>query len=157
MDPKMDSGFLADGESLDDDYNALKPLLPEEVLGIMDQLLCHEMAWHHGYPLAQTLFTSIYIDKLLWPDPKSLDDAQFYRGAKPAPNPLLDVLRAYCVSLVKYCDFVIEKVASRDFYEEEDFSTHTYNRQLLTQTSEDQILAVLDDAARWLALEEESG
>lgn len=46
MDSKMDSGFLAPGETLDDDYDVLRDLLPEEVLGIMDQLLCHEVRCH---------------------------------------------------------------------------------------------------------------
>lgn len=43
MDPKMDSGFLAPGESLDDDYDVLRKLLPEEVIGIIDQLICFEV------------------------------------------------------------------------------------------------------------------
>lgn len=46
MDPKMDSGCLGPGESLDDDYEVNRPLLPEEVLGIIDQLLCHEVGVH---------------------------------------------------------------------------------------------------------------
>lgn len=47
MDPKMDSGFLAPGENyaqaLEDDYDVARDLTPAEVLGIMDQLLCHEV------------------------------------------------------------------------------------------------------------------
>lgn len=43
MDPKMDSGFLEEGESLEDDYNVLGELLPAEILGIMDQMICHEV------------------------------------------------------------------------------------------------------------------
>lgn len=43
MDPKMDSGCLAPGESLDEDYDVTRPLLPTEVLGIIDQLLCLEV------------------------------------------------------------------------------------------------------------------
>lgn len=43
MDPKMDSGCLAPGESLDDDYDVTRPLLPSEVVGIIDQLLCLEV------------------------------------------------------------------------------------------------------------------
>lgn len=39
----MDSGFLNAGEMLDDDYDVLRELLPEEVVGIMDQLLCFEV------------------------------------------------------------------------------------------------------------------
>lgn len=43
MDPKMDSGYLAPGESAEAEYNVMRSLLPEEVIGIMDQLLCHEV------------------------------------------------------------------------------------------------------------------
>ena len=43
MDPKMDSGCLAPGETLEDNYDVLRELLPEEVVGIMDQLLCAEV------------------------------------------------------------------------------------------------------------------
>lgn len=43
MDPKMDSGYLAPGEMLEDDYDVLRELLPEEVIGIMDQMLCYEV------------------------------------------------------------------------------------------------------------------
>lgn len=47
----MDSGYLDPSETegktiaeaLEDDYDVHKVLLPEEVLGIMDQLLCHEV------------------------------------------------------------------------------------------------------------------
>lgn len=143
----MDSGFLQPGETLEDNYDTLAPLLPEEVIGIMDQLLCYELAWHTGYPLSQTLFTSVYIDKLLWPEPKRLEQAQFFRGAPPdgkAPGLLLEVLRACCLGLVKCCDFVIAKVTSRDYFEEEDFCTHTYHRTLFPQVPMDAFLAELD-------------
>lgn len=43
MDAKMDSGYLEHGDTLDDDYDICGDLLPEEVLGIMNQLLCHEV------------------------------------------------------------------------------------------------------------------
>jgi hypothetical protein len=149
MDAKMDSGFLEPGETLEDDYDTLAALLPEELIGIMDQLLCHEMAWHTGYPLSQTLFTSVYIDKLLWPDTRALEEAQFYRGEiedERRPGPLLQVLRAYCLALVKGCDFVIAKITSRDYFEEEDFCTHTYNRGLLVDIPMDVFLRELDAA-----------
>ncbi|KAF2865661.1 Mak10 subunit, NatC N-terminal acetyltransferase-domain-containing protein [Massariosphaeria phaeospora] len=153
MDPKMDSGFLEPGETLEDDYDTLAPLLPDEVIGIMDQLLCYEMAWHTGYPLSQTLFTSVYIDQLLWPEPKTLEEAQFYRGVIPderRPGPLLEVLRAYCLALVKCCDFVIAKITARDYYEEEDFSTHTYNRVLFVRVPSDVFQRELNAAVDWL-------
>jgi hypothetical protein len=149
MDSKMDSGFLQPGETLEDDYDTLAPLLPEELIGIMDQLLCHEMAWHTGYPLSQTLFTSVYIDKLLWPETRTLEQAQFYRGDiadAQRPGPLLQVLRAYCLALIKGCDFVIAKITTRDYYEEEDFCTHTYNRVLFVKIPMDVFLRELDAA-----------
>ena len=47
MDPKMDSGCLAPGETLEEQYDVTKPLSPEEALGIIDQLLCHEVSSAH--------------------------------------------------------------------------------------------------------------
>ena len=43
MDPKMDSGCLAPGETLEDQYDVSRKLLSEEVIGIMDQMLCYEV------------------------------------------------------------------------------------------------------------------
>ncbi|KAF4537274.1 Mak10 subunit NatC N(alpha)-terminal acetyltransferase [Lasiodiplodia theobromae] len=155
MDPKMDSGFLAPGETLEEDFDALKELLPEEVIGIMDQLLCYEMSWHQGYPLSQTL---------------TVDEALFHRSSNPreflkrgssedpegtyrypgSKSPMLMVLRAYCLGLLKYCDNVIQRVTSRDYFEEEDFSTHTYSRQLLTRFPEEDIIDVIRRAEQWI-------
>ncbi len=45
MDAKMDSGCLAPGESLDEDYDVTRPLLPSEVVGIIDQLLSLEVSF----------------------------------------------------------------------------------------------------------------
>jgi N-alpha-acetyltransferase 35, NatC auxiliary subunit len=44
MDSKMDSGHLDPGETLEDEYDVLQSMLPEEVIGIMDQILCHEVS-----------------------------------------------------------------------------------------------------------------
>ena len=47
MDSKMDSGYIGPGENqaqaLEDDYDVTQELTPEEVLSIMDELLCHEV------------------------------------------------------------------------------------------------------------------
>lgn len=40
----MDSGYLEPGEIEEDGYDVLRTLLPEEVIGIMDQILCHEVS-----------------------------------------------------------------------------------------------------------------
>ncbi|KAI1382762.1 Mak10-domain-containing protein [Hypoxylon trugodes] len=133
MDPKMDSGVLAEGESLDEEYDVSRDLLPEEILGIIDQLLCLEMAWHLGYPLSQTLFTSIYVEALLKPRPACIEEADFLRDAQSREKQpkLLFVLRAYCLGLLKACFFVNELVKDELYYEEEDFVTNTYDRDLL--------------------------
>lgn len=44
MDPKMDSGCVESPDDLEELYDVTQPLLPEEVLGIIDQLLCHEVS-----------------------------------------------------------------------------------------------------------------
>ncbi|KAA8650465.1 hypothetical protein EYZ11_000815 [Aspergillus tanneri] len=158
MDSKMDSGYLGPGENhtqaLEDDYDIMRELAPEEVIGIMDELLCHEMAWHMGHPLSQTLFTSIYLDKLLWPVPKSLEEASFDRHNAAREKGESDmvhlVLRAYCLALVKCCDFVHSRVTAEYYYEEEDFVTQLYNRSLLSQFDVQYFTDLLDRALSWL-------
>ena len=77
------------------------------------------MAWHMGYPLSQSLFTSLYIDRLLWPEPKALDQARFDRDSPSKDNDglLHLVLRSYCVGLIKACDFVQRRVCTEHYYE----------------------------------------
>lgn len=71
-----------------------------------------------GHPLSQTLFTSLYIDQLLWPEPKTLEQARFDRGEVPQGNKLLHVvLRAYCLGLIKTCDFVHRRISKEHYYE----------------------------------------
>jgi hypothetical protein len=160
MDPKMDSGYIAPGEShaqaLEDDYDVRQDLTPEQVVGLMDQLLCHEMAWHMGHPLSQTLFTSIYLDRMLWPVPKTIEDARFDRV--PSDSPLISiVLRAYCLSLIKACDFVHARIVTEYFYEEEDFVSQLYNRNLLSLFDSSHFYRLLDQAVAWVDNEKEMG
>ena len=77
------------------------------------------MAWHMGHPLSQSLFTSYYIDRLLWPEATTLDEACFERDKTLLKeNPLLTlVLRAYCLALIKTCYFVHHTIVSNLFYE----------------------------------------
>ena len=44
MDPKMDSGMIKPGEK-ETPFDVLQPILPEEVIGIMDQLLAMEVSF----------------------------------------------------------------------------------------------------------------
>lgn len=77
------------------------------------------MAWHMGHPLAQSLFSSFYIDKLLWPEPKSPEETHFDREGKTGrENPMVHlVLRAYCIALIKSCGFVYHTICAHHFYE----------------------------------------
>jgi hypothetical protein len=164
MDPKMDSGYLQHGEALVDDYNLERVLLPDEVIGIMDQFLCFEMAWHEGYPLAQTLFSSHYIDKLLSLEARAIGQIHFSDIGKTNSwdAPLLHiVLRAYCIALVKCCDYALEEVNRSldgsgtrcNFYEEEDFSCHTYGRELFTRIPLDAVITLLNTAVEFVMTE----
>lgn len=77
------------------------------------------MAWHLGYPLSQTLFTSVYIESLLKPTPTNIDEANFVRDTQSqAEQPkFMFILRAYCVALLKSCCIVNEMVKDELYYE----------------------------------------
>lgn len=137
------------------------------------------MAWHMGHPLSQTLFTSIYLDKLLWPAPRSFDEYSFHRDPKSqtekeTQSPLTHlVLRAYCLGLVKACDLVHKRVTQEYYYEvgpctsisrgkdvsdaaqEEDFFPQLYNRSILTEHEIDPVHKIIRRAIQFL--EESSG
>ena len=104
------------------------------------------MAWHQGYPLSQSLFTSLHIDRILDKNPKTIQAAQFVQEeSQNAPQPWLhDVLRAYCVGIIKICDLVMGMITSQHYYEEEDFVTHTCNRQLLLDVPTGSVVEVLE-------------
>ncbi|KAL1873072.1 hypothetical protein VTK73DRAFT_1169 [Phialemonium thermophilum] len=148
MDPKMDSGCLAPGESLDEDYDLTRPLSATEVLGIMDQMLCHEMSWHLGYPLSQTLFTNVYVEAILMPPPSTIREAHFVRSrdTRAASDPLLLILRAYLIGMLKACSYVADRIKHEHYYEEEDFVTNTYHRTLLDHIKKEDIDDVIQEA-----------
>ncbi len=77
------------------------------------------MAWHLGYPLSQTLLTNVYIDSILWPSPATVEDAHFIRDRndQARQNPMLSVLRAYCLGLLKACWYVNERIKFEHYYE----------------------------------------
>jgi N-alpha-acetyltransferase 35, NatC auxiliary subunit len=167
----MDSGALEEGDDLDDDFDFLEPLTPQQAIWIIDQLLCREASWHQGYPLSQTLFTSVHLDKILWPDPKQISDAHFLRpNAARQPSGVEEILRAYCLGLIKCCDLVLAMIASQHYYEvsmrirpeadltneqEEDFATQVYNREMLRSFTTDQIIDEMQTAIL-LSLEEDA-
>ncbi|KAI5290811.1 hypothetical protein KEM54_000372 [Ascosphaera aggregata] len=198
MDPKMDSGYLAPGETLEDDYDVLRELRPEEVVACLGPiqarrtgcqvvvvailassrltadlrvLVIRQAAWHMGRSISQTLFTSIYIDRILWPVPRSLESARFDRSVEGrhtayqnvsnpdtgntttpsiAPELVSLVLRAFCVALVKACDRVHNRITLEYFFEEEDFVSQLFNRRLLSDIHTAEVVALVDEALSWL-------
>ena len=76
------------------------------------------MAWHMGHPLSQTLFTSLYIDKLLSTAPRDVNNLSFYDDAEEyGDSVVLDALLAYCLAVIKTCSHVNNRVKSEHIYE----------------------------------------
>ncbi|KAF3902039.1 hypothetical protein AA313_de0207637 [Arthrobotrys entomopaga] len=156
MDPKMDSGLLKSGEE-DTPAEIYQPVLPEEIIGIMDQLLSSEMSWHDGAALSQTVFTCLYIDNLLSMNPSTIEEAKFSlpplesrQPGTPVYQLLHLILRAYCVGLVKCCDHVNRQILAEHTYEEEDFVTQTYNVSLLEFVSVPDVNRLLSSAIEYI-------
>ena len=53
------------------------------------------------------------------PTPASIDEADFIKDPPPGYlcPPLLWILRAYCVGLLKTCGYVIQRVKTESYYE----------------------------------------
>lgn len=135
MDAKMDSGHVPPDDTFDPDFDVSKPLSEQQALWIMDQLMCLEITWQDGYPLSQTIFTSLHIHHILSPTPPV--DYSFYPNGE-RPKKLKDrqamihqALRVYCMGLIKCCHAALQLIQSQNFYEEEDFVTHLFGRELL--------------------------
>jgi N-alpha-acetyltransferase 35, NatC auxiliary subunit len=77
------------------------------------------MAWHLGYPLSQTLFTNVYIEALVMPPPTTVNEANFTRHQKEPSKqePMLAVLRAYCLGLLKASGWVNMRIKTEHYYE----------------------------------------
>ncbi|KAL5625325.1 hypothetical protein BROUX41_005385 [Berkeleyomyces rouxiae] len=151
MDPKMDINCAEAETEPEPEFDIARDLTPQQVLGIMDQLISQEMAWHMGYPLSLTLFSSHYIDQLLSTAPSSVRMAQFSFKSSWGKFTPVSVLRAYCIGLVKTCDMVNDHINQEHYYEEEDFVTNTYRRTLLGHFSVESVTQELIDAHRNLS------
>lgn len=76
------------------------------------------MAWHIGYPLSQTILTSVYVESVLMPTPSIIEDAHFIRDrTRSPPSPMHEVLRAYCLGLLKACGEVNDRIMLEHYYE----------------------------------------
>ncbi|KAK8094380.1 hypothetical protein PG997_001065 [Apiospora hydei] len=151
MDPKMDSGCLEEGESLDEEYDTARDLLPEEVLGIIDQLLCLELTSSHQDGLAPRLpFVADHFDQRLCGGASEgsqraseLDDILRDSASQAKQPKFLFVLRAYCAGMLRGCHCVNEVVKDELYYEEEDFVTNTYDRNFLSHIEMAEVIALL--------------
>ncbi|TKX19480.1 hypothetical protein C1H76_8329 [Elsinoe australis] len=149
MDPKMDSGFiLPEEDAALEEFDPLNHTLPEEIIWIMDQMLCFEMLWHEGAPLSQTLFTSLHLYNILSVDYLPLEHMLFKSSQGDARKyPLVSsILRAYCLSIAKCLDNVIMEITSEHFYEEEDFISATFSRLFVNRIDDDDFISLLEDA-----------
>lgn len=129
MDPKMDSGYIEDGDSFEPDFDVTAGRELEEVLWIMDELLCLEMNFHAGYPLSQNVFTSLHVFRLIDPETKypyylARDEgamgveAHLEKDEESIRTGLVHVvLEAYCVSLVKCVALALEAIQGQTYYE----------------------------------------
>ena len=129
MDPKMDSGYIEEGDSFESDFDPAAGLDLEEVLWIMDELLCMEMAFHQGYPLSQNVFTSSHIFRLIdpettWPyyldfnDGQEKGDVEVDSDESSIRQGLVHVvLEAYCVGLIKCVQMALGAIQSQTYYE----------------------------------------
>ena len=147
----MDSGYLDKQDSLDNGFDITADLLPEEVLWIVDELMCYEAAWLHGFALSQTVLTSQHIqhclDSKLWDEeglPPHFDPSSHLQ--KPSKWTHV-VLRLFCMAFIVTCDMAMELITQQGYYEEEDFITQTYSKDLLTKLSDQQMVAELDSSA----------
>lgn len=151
----MDSGVVLPGESIEPDFDPCAGLDASEALWIMDEILCLEIAWLEGYPLSQTVYTSLHIDRLLAPDnayPYTLDLGRATPSDLDARRQLTHkLLLPYCVATVKCCSMVLQIVQVQNYFEEEDFVTHLFGRELLPDLSTDEATTLLSGALEWLA------
>ena len=87
-----------------------------------------------GYPLSITLFSSVYVEKILWPEPKSIEEARFVRQSEHLSGPaelsaLHSILRAYCLSVIKTCDFVLTRILRQGYYEVRCYLLHSHTNR----------------------------
>jgi hypothetical protein len=115
------------------------------------------MAWHQGYALSQTLFTSLHMYSLLMPYYRPLSAVLFSpkRTSPKNPDPLISsIFRAFCLGIIKSCDAVIQEITSEHYYEEEDFVTQTFTQYMLNDVSHEDVITELHGALVILGAQE---
>jgi hypothetical protein len=108
------------------------------------------MAWHQGYALSQTLFTSLHMYSLLTNYYRPLGHVVFKKMSSKHNKDdhvlISKVLRAFCIGVIKSCDAVIQEITSEHYYEEEDFVTQTFAQYMLNDSDLDHVVAEIQSA-----------
>ncbi|KAM3423857.1 hypothetical protein BST61_g1254 [Cercospora zeina] len=144
MDPKMDSGFVEPTDTFEPEWKVVDEgkISGEQALWIMDELLRLEMLFHEGYPLSQNVFTSLHIFRLVDPSntyPYNLTSAT----AKTSLTQR--ILRTYCLGVIKSCQLALECIQAQTYFEEEDFVTYLFGRELCPNVTVDEVTQSLSD------------
>lgn len=156
MDPKMDSGFVPPGDSFEPEFDVSANLSPSQILWIMDEIFRLEMSFHDGYPLAQNLFTSLHIFDLAKPDSEgssrfgNIDSMAMTGKLTPVEESNRLMLFAYCVAVVKCVQPMLGTITNQMYWEEEDFVSHVYGSDLLSDVSHQDARKLLVEAMDWL-------
>ncbi|KIP07499.1 hypothetical protein PHLGIDRAFT_105599 [Phlebiopsis gigantea 11061_1 CR5-6] len=149
--PRMDSGMLLEGEEDRPAFDALTPLLPEELCWILDRSFACEMGWHAGNTLSQTVYTLLYVHSLQDINPDLLPPHYYYANDPLRPIQLITlVLRPAVFALLKSCDFVWRELSGKRVYDVEDWHSEKCEVSLLEGVPVDMVLRKLDDAYTWL-------
>jgi hypothetical protein len=156
MDSKMDSGYIPPGDTFEAAFDVCSGLDAAEVLWIMDELFRLEMSFHDGYPLSQNLFTSLHVFRLLEPDNRHPYNFHYDSDSgalkRKSTNEQLvhTVLRAYCIGVIKCIQLSLSMIQAHTFYEEEDFVSYLFGRELLHKTDSQESLRILVEAMDWV-------
>lgn len=146
----MDSGCIPEGDPFEPEFDVCGEIDAAQVLWIMDELLQLEMSLHEGYPLSQNLFTSLHIFRLISPD-NDFPYHFYYDTYRDVEDHLVHtVLRAYCIGVVKCCQLSLQLIQDHTFYEEEDFVTYLFGRELLPKLDCEASRLLLATAVDWM-------
>ncbi|CAL5223000.1 g5447 [Coccomyxa viridis] len=131
-DPKLDAGVPSQAGPRELPHiPAAAQLSAADVIAIADRLFAAEVTWYRGSPLAQTVFTCLY---LLEP----------HRVAASEGN---QTLRALCRAAHAACILIRDLVLSGNVCEEEDFVIHTFGIQAMINQRGSDVSSALDDIA----------
>lgn len=114
------------------------------------QTLCWSLKWLLNkkltitrYPLSQNIFTSLHVFRLI--DPSNAYPYTLTAPLRRSTN-IQKVLRAYCLAVIKSCQLSLDCIQAQTFYEEEDFVTYLFGRELCPKMSSAEVLQLLSNS-----------